>query len=165
MASKHTENQKLIQEYSAYRDELITFAEAPFDNATKEPKPPQFPDSHQVFMMHSFGSRYREMRWSSSLDELRDSLLLTEIALHAYRLERKQNPQNLNQLVPAYLKKVPRDAFGKREPLRTLSAKRLLYPSGRGLRTRGADWMHRFQKACRVVVRPESKGDMVAGVN
>ncbi len=47
-----------------------------------------------------------------------ESSLLLRLALRAYRVENGVYPDNLTQLAPKYLSKIPRDAFGRGEAMR-----------------------------------------------
>jgi len=52
-----------------------------------------------------------EQRWAGNIkaQEIRTRRLLIQLATRAYELERGERPKNLNDLVPGYLKAVPRD--------------------------------------------------------
>ena len=52
--------------------------------------------------------------------ETQNALLLTTLALHAYRLEHRGYPKQLSELVPNYLPAVPVDPFSDGKPLKYL---------------------------------------------
>jgi hypothetical protein len=115
---------------------------------------------------------FERARFSYARDESGDALFLVALALRAYKLEHKTYPQNLRQLVPNYLQKIPADPFGGGEPLRykRVGRKYSLYsigPDGIDNRGRAID-NPKFPKAerrRRSLVLSDSKGDVVAGVN
>lgn len=116
---------------------------------------------------------YCKARFSAARNDARDDMLMVALALRAYRLEHQAYPARLEDLVPVYLKLVPPDPFGSGEPLRY----RLEGDSYR-LWSIGPDGVDNGGEPIRVakaattnnpdlaiLVLPDSKGDIVAGIN
>ena len=85
-------------------DGLIARAKKPY-LAKTEPLPVPNDVYNQIL-----APEFSQSRWLFARDEAANSFVLVSLALHAYRLENKRYPENLSQLVPKYLKKVPTDA-------------------------------------------------------
>jgi hypothetical protein len=110
--------------------------------------------------------------------EVQDKLLLTMLALHAYRQEHRAYPNTLTALVPEYLAAVPNDPFVEAKPLsyHRNGNKFVLYSVGPdGIDDYGRPIEDHSPSANRILVdgsramryaiKPDSKGDIVAGVN
>ena len=108
--------------------------------------------------------------------ETQNALLLTALALQAYKLEQGRYPMTLGALVPVYLKELPSDPFALSSALsyKLQGAKFLLYSVGPDGNDDGGQPI--FDKTVpaprtnetsdrRYHVKAESKGDIVAGVN
>ncbi len=105
-----------------------------------------------------------------------NALLLTLLALRAYKLEHGIYPATLSALAPSYLKAVPNDPFALSGPLsysRTASGF-LLYSVGPDGKNDGGKPIFDPTKPAPTVagsldqryqIQPESQGDIVAGVN
>jgi len=103
-------------------------------------------------------------------NETQNNLLTVALALRAYRLERGEYPARLDSLVPKYLTKIPEDPFSAHKPLRyrRASNKYLLYSIGPDGRDNGGKAMYKREQPThesRYFVFPNSKGDIVAGIN
>lgn len=102
-----------------------------------------------------------------------NALLLTALALRAYKIEHKNYPATLRVLVPAYLKRIPADPFGGGESLRYKRAGScyVLWSIGPdGIDNGGVAIQSTFKsKSGRMSRLPsvtfDSKGDYVAGRN
>jgi hypothetical protein len=117
-------------------------------------------------------NRGRTLAFRTLDNRAQNAMLETALALRAYDLDHGRYPESLSKLAPAYLKAVPTDPFAPRAHLRyRLKGKSyLLYsvgPDGKddggkpiyssGNNAYGIPLKHR--------VMPDSKGDIVAGVN
>lgn len=137
----------------------------------------------------SFGqARFREVASS----ETQHALLAAAFAIRAYELERHRLPHRLDDLVPEYLSAVPIDPFGGCQPLRYHDVMRTIELSpGRRVRvvdlySIGPDGIddggtpvrnpepgqqvlvgqaEAARERVMFQVKPDSKGDIVAGVN
>jgi len=100
-----------------------------------------------------------------------EDLLLLALALRAYQGERGRYPDRLEALVPAYLKRVPPDPFGKGgAPIyRPEGSRYVLYSLGPDGKDDGGkpvqDPRQPPNSRRRYMVMPDSTGDIVAGVN
>jgi hypothetical protein len=104
-------------------------------------------------------------------------LLLVTLALRAYHEEHHAYPETLNALTPDYLTAVPADPFVAGQPLRyyRTGAKYVLYsvgPDGKDDHGKPIDdrTFYMFaspeqREAKRYAMAPNSKGDILAGVN
>ncbi len=125
--------------------------------------------------------------------ETQNALLLTSLALHAYYLDHQDYPKELTELVPKYLTKVPVDPFSdgnslqyKPSNLKSISVDGgahwflKLYSIGPdGIDNAGSPVSRKFQGSNEAwakshpdevsqnqhAVMPDSKGDIVAGLN
>ncbi len=111
------------------------------------------------YLVQMLGPVYDRARGAIEKNKALITLIQTEVALRRYRLDHGSYPQTLAAVVPAYLKKVPIDPFGKSMPLkyRPLNGGQsfLLYSLGRNLKDDGgtpASKQNAFQT-----------GDIVAG--
>ncbi|HEY0074233.1 MAG TPA: hypothetical protein VGB77_09035, partial [Abditibacteriaceae bacterium] len=57
-------------------------------------------------------------RFNVAKCESANTMLMSALALHAYRLEKGSYPDSLSQLAPGYIKAIPPDGFGAGEALR-----------------------------------------------
>ena len=166
-----TGKRTIMGNYTHYMDQCIANARHPY--AAHLPPPP-VPSDPMNQMMLSNG--LDNVRFNEARADTQNALLLTFLALHAYKLEHGAYPPTLPALVPGYLKAVPSDPLAVSGPLRykVQGAKFVLYsvgPDGQDDggqpifdRTKPApllatDWDNRY------MVMPDKKGDIVAGVN
>ena len=98
-----------------------------------------------------------------------NALLMTALALRAYRLEHGAYPATLNALAPGYLAHVPNDPFALSGPLHYHRAATtfVLYSVGPDGKDDGGKPIFDTTKAgrARYYVQPDSEGDIVAGNN
>ncbi len=66
----------------------------------------------------AFAPEIQSLRFSDGREQVQLNVLLLRFALRAYRLENGAFPDNLNLLVPKYLKKIPTDYFASGAPFR-----------------------------------------------
>lgn len=107
-------NRLVMQNYSATMDNCIAQARRPYAQQ-RFPAPPALSWQDPVSLTLIANLDYR--RFVATSASAKDALLLTAFALRAYKLEHNIYPSALSQLVPAYLKAVPRDPFGNGEAL------------------------------------------------
>jgi hypothetical protein len=156
-------DRQIINNLIAYLDASIIQARLPYQSNLTPPDAPKDPLSRrlypQLFLM---------ARTMSAINQTRNALLVTTLALQAYKQERKgKYPEMLGDLVPAHLLAIPLDPFsGAPLKYRLTDEKYLLYSIGPDRQDDGGTPIDDASKnAGRYGVMPESKGDIVAGVN
>ena len=107
---------------------------------------------------------YNHLRWGTAYSEAKSALLLTAIALHAFKLEHGSYPQNLADVKPNCLKTIPADPFGNGEPLRykKQDLSYLLWSIGPDTKDDGGRLM---APVSALGIEPDSKGDIVFELN
>ncbi len=160
--TRTTPRQVVFQNYSNYMDALIAIAKKPYDKQTQLPSAPQdFYNRKLAF--------YSNSQWGSTRRATRHVLSFVAMALHAHKLYHHRYPENLNALVPGYLKEIPTDPFGGEKPLRYRQSgdKYLLYSVGPdGKDDGGSDLIFNKEKSQKPRGRSElinSKGDIAIG--
>ena len=152
-----------LNNFSAHMDSLIVDSEKPYAYSGISATTPN--DVH----IKTITPDYQLTRWNFARDEASNDLFLVALALRAYRLENNSYPENLKQLTPKYIAKIPADPFGAGESLRykTAGAEYSLYSIGPDGIDNGGRVIEdkRNEKSSRNIVSPESKGDFVAGIN
>jgi hypothetical protein len=103
---------RVLEEYSKHMDAAIAKAKLPYAARRWDLTPPQDP----VIQLLALDFGY--LNWMFPRSEAQNRLLLGALALHAYHKENGRHPQQLTQLVPRYLKRLPDDPFALRQPLR-----------------------------------------------
>lgn len=160
----------VMANYTRYMDQAIATAQQPYATHPAAPPMPTDPVS-QLLLPDYSGARLHEAE-----ADTQNALLLTRLALHAYTLEHGTPPPTLSALVPAYLRAVPTDPFAPFGPLRYKpgGAKPLLYSLGPDGKDDGGKPICDTTKPApsvvgaldqRYYVQPDSRGDVVAGVN
>jgi hypothetical protein len=152
--------------YTAYMDALIANAQMPFGAPATPPTIPADPYNKLLVPV------FEKSRWNAARNETGTSLLVVALALRSYHEKHHSFPATMSQLVPEYLHALPADPYGAGEPLRYRLAdksgqKYSLYsvgPDGVDNRGRAIEDKSKTDKR-RHFVLPESKGDVVAGVN
>ena len=115
-------------------------------------------------------SVYENTRWNWARMDAYSVLDMTMLALRAYRLEKGHYPASLNELAPGYLKTIPVDPFSD-APLhyQLQGNKYLLWSVGPdGVNNHAAPIINTDKYAASAryhLLDPDSKGDVVAGVN
>lgn len=103
------------------------------------------------------------------VNEVENTLLLTSLALFAYKAEHGTYPASLNALTPKYLKMIPDDPFAISSPLcyKPTNTKYMLYSIGPDGKDDGGKAIDSGQtnSSIRYHIFPYRKGDIVAGVN
>ena len=164
----------IMAHYTEYIDQCIVNARQPY--AAHLPTPPVPSDPLNQMMLLSTDMFGSTTRFNETYADTRNALLMTLLALRAYKLEHGSYPAALSALVPGYLKAVPMDPFALSGPLsyKLQGAKFLLYSVGPDSKDDGGVAI--FDKTVppplpkatsdrRYYVLAESKGDIVAGVN
>lgn len=160
----------IMANYTRYMDLSIVNARQPYAAHIAQPPLPTDPIS-QILLPVYTGVRLNEVK-----ADTQNALLLTTLALRAYRLDHGAYPPTLAALGPRYLQAVPADPFALSTPLRykRLGAKYLLYSVGPdGKDDSGKAIFDRTKSAPapaegndpRRWVQQDSQGDIVAGVN
>ena len=153
--------------YTAAMDAQIRNAQLPY--AAPPPSPPSDP------ILHYLIADFAPIRLRVADNETQNALLKTALALRAYRLQHAGYPATLKVMVPKYLSLVPDDPFALSITLRykRTGNSYLLYSVGPdGKDDGGRSIFDPTQPAplagvpdSRRRVRPDSRGDIVAGVN
>ena len=160
----------IMANYTHYTDQTIANAHQPYASRPTAPVIPDDPIDQLLLPI------FAGVQVSTVNADTQNALLLTLLALRAYRLDHGTDPPALSVLVPRYLQAVPADPFALSGPLRykRVGANPLLYSVGPDGRDDGgraifdrtipaptnADGYER-----RHAVQENSVGDIVAGVN
>lgn len=159
-----TPRRTILNNYDQYMNAVIVVADKPYNLFQEWPSPPT-DYYHQPLSKLNV---YPNAHFLYAKEQAADALLLTSLALRAYRLDNGHYPQTLNELVPRYLKKNPADPFGNNKPLRyqPKADSYVLYSLGpdgidnqgqkiRNPKHAGKEWQE-------FMVQRESKGDFLA---
>ena len=168
-----TGKKAILSNVTHYLDQKVANARQPYAAHLPDPTPPSDPISR---MMFSSDSPLDRIRLNETRADTENALLLTLLALRAYKLDRGAYPTALSALVPGYLKTVPSDPFALSGPLRykRTAGSFLLYSVGPDGKDDGGKPIFDATKSApsdssrsdqRYYVVPESQGDIVAGVN
>jgi len=109
-------------------------------------------------------------RWNWARVQTNSSLIMTMLALRAFRLEKGHYPARLKKLMPEYLREIPIDPFDGIAPLhyQLQGNKYLLWSIGPdGVDNHGTPItnLNERGRARHLFLSPDSKGDVVAGIN
>ena len=166
---------RIMDDLTRYMDASVARATRPYARAGAEPPLPRDPVNYTLLPVLA------DVRLRAAQNETQNALLMTALALHAYRLERGRYPDRLERLVPRYLDRVPNDPFSG-QPLRyrpasvpDAAAAYCLYcvgPDGKDDGGRAIDDPRRVQDdkgrinpQRRYWAFADSRGDIVGGVN
>ena len=160
----------IMANYTHYADETIANARQPYAAHPAAPVMPDDPVS-QLLLPVFVGASLDEVNANTQ-----NALLLTSLALRAYRLEYGAYPPTLAALAPHYLQAVPADPFALSAPLRYkhTGGRYLLYSVGPDGKDDGGKAIFDRTKPApssvgasdrRYLVNENSQGDIVAGVN
>lgn len=150
--------------YTAYMDALIIASQKPFTKTS-------WPQQPTTEILKSITFRPSTAWWSPKCNETANALLIVVLALRAYRLERGVHPEKLDALVPSYLQAIPADPFGGGEVLRyqKKGTDYKLWSIGTDGKDDGGrpveDKTQKPNSRLRFLVKPESVGDFVFGIN
>jgi len=161
---------RILTRNAHWMDEAIAQARQPY---AAHPAMPPVPDD---FVNQMLLSNYDNARRRESVTDTLNALLVTTLALQAYRQDHKAYPPTLAALAPAYLKAVPPDPFALSGPLRykLAGAKYALYSVGPDGKDDGGKAIFDATQPApgpgdrsdqRHFVQQDSTGDIVAGVN
>lgn len=135
MSLSLTSKQRVYDGYTKSLDDAIARAAQPYRNVEAPP-----PSSN--FFSDLLTNTSLRLQQSFLRHEAQSALLQTALALQTFKFERGTFPQNLDALVPRYLKHVPRDPFAsqqtlryKLQPLKYVAAIRQI-PTGRWIEAR-----------------------------
>ena len=112
---------------------------------------------------------FKRARWNWARNDTFAVEIMTMYALHAYKLDHGRYPENLSALEPAYLPKIPSDPFDGMHSLhyQLQGEKYLLWSIGPdGANNHGKPIINSNSGRRRYAfTSPDSKGDVVAGIN
>lgn len=154
---------KMAYEYLNATQHLLSTADRPWSQRHFQ-LPAETPPQHRDLINVIAKGRFNFVRSDVALQ-----IFKTRLALHAYRKANGVYPASLNQLVPAYLSKIPTDGFADGKPMlyRREGQRYKLWsvgPDGRNDNARPIVTPDARPKA-RFLVSPDSQGDFVASVN
>ena len=163
----------ILSNVTRYADQKLANARQPYAAHLPDPTPSGDPISQ---MMFSNDGVLDGVRIHEAMADTENALLLTMLALRAYKMEHGAYPTALSTLTPGYLKAVPSDPFALSGPLRykQKGSGYLLYSVGPDGKDDGGKPIFDATKPApsapgnsdqRYYVQPESQGDVVAGVN
>lgn len=147
-----------------YMDTLVAEAKKPY-TMRKAPTLPKDPLNQMMLPV------FERAHWNAARDETGNCLLMVQLALHAFQLEHKRLPDDLNELTPSYLKKVPADPYGGGEALRYRRTGKtyVLYSIGSDGKDDGGKPIVRAGVKAgstnQYLIDSDSTGDYVAGIN
>lgn len=157
----------LLQGYAAYMDKLIAEARKPYPERKSLPEP--------TGILSIFSPVFAKVGQKVIVNDTENALILTALALHAYKAEHGAYPVTLTALVPSYLPNIPADPFAVATSLRykNRGEKYLLYsigPDGKDDGGRPIENKNEKIDAARYAVFDSynynsSDGDIVAGMN
>ena len=161
---------RILETNAQWMDQAIAQVRQPY---AAHPAPPPLPKDLVSQILLPVYSRVRLNEVSS---DTQNALLVTALALQAYRQDHKAYPASLAALAPGYLRAVPVDPFALSGPLRykTVGVKYMLYSVGPDGRDDGGTAIFDATKPApspsdindrRRFIKDDSKGDVVAGVN
>lgn len=107
--------QQITRDFTLSIDAIIADAKLPYPARQVSQKLP--PDPVNQLMLSNYADR-AGMSFLETKDRTQNALLMAMLALQAYKMAHQAYPQNLTQLVPEYLQKVPADPFALSGPLR-----------------------------------------------
>ena len=157
---------RIMDNYTLYMDQTIVNGKLPYAAHPPLPHMPNDPISQVMFLV------FEQAHFKAIETETQNALLLTALALHAYRLEKGHYPHTLQELVPTYLQKIPNDPFALKGPLQyKLQGKTyLLYSVGPDGKDDGGKMIDDpsampLNPGLRYRAQEKSVGDIVAGKN
>lgn len=161
-----TTKRAALSDYTRYMDQCVANARQPY--AAKSAVPEK-PGGVMVELFVPVDVQFIYLVDTDS-SETQNALLTVTLALRAYKVEHGGYPATLDALVPAYLAKVPNDPFALSGPLRyrQQGSRYVLYsvgPDGKDDGGRPIVDLTRPLKARYRTIKPNSDGDLVAGIN
>jgi hypothetical protein len=160
-----TSKRAIMSAYTADMDAIVANARQPYAAATAPPIPTDYVGKVLI-------PAYGQVRLKMYTNQAQNRMLMTALALRAYKLDHGAYPKALADLVPAYLPAVPNDPFAIDQSLRYLPSgtSYLLYSLGPDCKDDGGTpatnpRAHGTSKAKYYIVEVDSKGDLVARIN
>lgn len=168
MSAMFINKRRIMCDYTNYMDQYIANSKHPYNSKLSAPPPVPNDPFCSVWLPVFTKSRFAEARCHTQ-----NLLLLTSLALRAYKVEHGAYPRFLQELAPGYLKSIPADPLALKG-----SFKYKLKGSGYVLYSVGPDGKDDGGRAIictsrsgsptpsdRHYVEQTSRGDIVAGVN
>jgi hypothetical protein len=163
---------KALGDYADYMDQLVSLAKRPYRSRPADPPIPGKSYNPLTYVSGTVNNMllptFSRCSWEQTENETQNLLLLVHVALEEHHTDHKHYPPSLDQLVPAYLNRVPDDPFARSGPLsyKSSGSKYVLYsigPDGRD--DKGNPIFVAARREYGYRVDSDSKGDIVAGVN
>jgi hypothetical protein len=161
----------ILASYNEDMNRRIVSARLPYAAPPGAPSAPSDPVLEKLFS----DALIEQQRFTAAKNEANNALLAVAIALQGYRAGHGDYPDSLDNLVPSYLKALPNDPFAVEGGLRYKrnGQKYVLYSIGPDGKDDGgkpatntmADLLRGWPGGHPHIVQPDSKGDIVAGVN
>jgi hypothetical protein len=152
---------EILGDYTSYMEQAIPVAARLY--ASHLTLPPLPDDPIADFDLSGLDrARFRAIQ-----NETQNRLLAATLALQAYRLDHGRYPDSLSELAPRCLSRVPDDPFGLNTSLRyrRVGTSYLLYSVGPDGKDDDGTPIKAVAQGRRAYSMPESKGDIVAGIN
>ena len=113
-----------------------------------------------------FSPSFDTLGFKFSFIETYRKLLILELALRAYYLDYKKYPDNLSQLCPKYLSKLPKDPFTVNEDFKykKTGSDYIVYSIGPDFKDDNGKPFSKDSKEKKVMPKPDSKGDILFGM-
>ena len=108
----------IFGEYSRCMDWQINQLKKPYPLYDKNWPFPTDEHAYKIDLVWFKYPQFMRTRMKDALMETEEALLTTMLALDVYRAEHGKYPQNLSELVPKYLQRVPIDPYSNNQPLR-----------------------------------------------
>ncbi len=127
-------------------------------------------DTHLLDIAETLTPQYNNLvHLDASRSLVHARLLMLDVALRAFFLEKLTYPATLEEIVPRYLKTLPRDPYAPHQTYRYVrkGTDRLLYSIGPDLIDQGGESIKLVKtepSTKRVIIQWDSVGDIVAGV-
>ncbi|MDW8208545.1 MAG: hypothetical protein RMJ43_11980 [Chloroherpetonaceae bacterium] len=158
-------NERLMRRYTEFMDACIATARKPYIAQGAFPAIPQEP------LVSALVPAPASVQFQFLNNQAQNTLLLTALALRAFKQERGAYPRELQELVPGYLSQVPADPFGAGSLVyRRVGESYRLYSIGPDRQDDGGRPMDKGNQTgshprYRYQVELNGKGDIVQGIN
>jgi len=103
--------QEILDECSKFMDQYIANAQLPYSKMGPIPTSSSKLANYIIHYLYSEYPNGKSLYWTQARVETFSTLVITMLALRAFRMENGHYPAHLQELVPKYLTKVPVDPF------------------------------------------------------